>query len=32
MQPAEALEYVMGGASTAFDYDIVVAFLAKMEP
>jgi HD-GYP domain-containing protein (c-di-GMP phosphodiesterase class II) len=32
MQPAEAMEYVMGGVSTAFDYDVVMAFLAKMEP
>jgi HD-GYP domain-containing protein (c-di-GMP phosphodiesterase class II) len=32
MQPAEAMEYVMGGVSTAFDYDVVMAFLSKMEP
>lgn len=32
MQPAEALEYVMGGADTVFDYGFVVAFMEKMEP
>jgi putative nucleotidyltransferase with HDIG domain len=32
MQPADALEYVMGGASAIFDFDIVTAFLEKMEP
>lgn len=32
MQPAEALEYVMGGVGTIFDYDFVIAFLEKMSP
>ena len=32
MQPAEALEYVMGNTTIAFDFDIVVAFLEKMQP
>jgi len=32
MQPAEALEYVMGGVGSLFDYDFVVAFLEKMQP
>lgn len=31
MQPAEAVEYVMGGTGTAFDYDMVTAFLQRME-
>ena len=32
MQPADALEYVMGGASTMFDFDVVTAFLEKIQP
>jgi putative nucleotidyltransferase with HDIG domain len=32
MQPAEALEYVMGGVGILFDYDYVVAFMSKMQP
>ena len=32
MQPADALEYVMGGASNMFDFDIVTAFLEKIQP
>lgn len=31
MQPAEAVEYIMGSIDTAFDYDIVSAFLKKVE-
>lgn len=31
MQPADATEYIMGGVGTAFDYDIVSAFVKKME-
>lgn len=31
MQPAEAIEYVMGGVGAAFDYDIVKAFISKLE-
>ena len=32
MQPADALEFVMGGASNVFDFDVVTAFLGKIEP
>jgi len=31
MQPAAALEYIMGGSGTIFDYDVVNAFLCKIE-
>lgn len=31
MQPAEALEYVMGGIGTAFDYDVVCALVRKLD-
>jgi HD-GYP domain-containing protein (c-di-GMP phosphodiesterase class II) len=31
MQPAEAMEYIMGGIGSAFDYDIVAAFSKKVE-
>lgn len=31
MQPAEAVEYIMGGAGTIFDYDLVDAFVRKVE-
>ncbi len=31
MQPADALEYVMGGADTQFDYDVVQALVGKVE-
>lgn len=31
MQPAEALEYIMGGVGTAFDYDVVSSFIRKLE-
>lgn len=30
-QPAEAVEYVMGGVGSAFDYDIVTAFIDRLE-
>ncbi|MDR1961086.1 MAG: HD-GYP domain-containing protein [Gracilibacteraceae bacterium] len=29
--PSEALEFIMGGCGTAFDYDVVQAFVAKVE-
>lgn len=32
MQPAEAMEYIMSGVGTFFDYDIVMAFLSKINP
>jgi len=32
MQPAAALEYVMGGANHIFDFDVVTAFLEKIQP
>ena len=32
MQPVDALEFVMGGASNVFDYNIVTAFLEKIQP
>jgi putative nucleotidyltransferase with HDIG domain len=32
MQPVEALEYVMGSVSSDFDFDIVIAFLDRIEP
>lgn len=31
MPPAEALEYLMGGVGSAFDYDVVCAMLQKVE-
>lgn len=31
MQPHEAVEYIMAGVSSAFDYDVVMAFLEKLE-
>ncbi|MDR1193308.1 MAG: HD-GYP domain-containing protein [Peptococcaceae bacterium] len=31
MQPAEAVEYIMAGVGTSFDYDVVVAFINKLE-
>lgn len=31
MQPADALEYIMGGIGTAFDYDIVQSFMRKLD-
>jgi len=31
LQPFEAVEYIMGGAGSAFDYDIVLAFIKKLE-
>lgn len=31
MQPAEALEYVMGGIGSSFEYDIVDSFVKKLE-
>ena len=32
IKPFEAIEYIMGGAGTSFDYDIVKAFLKRIEP
>lgn len=32
MQPAEAVEYIMGGAGSFFDYDVVKAFTKRLEP
>ncbi len=31
-QPSDAIEYIMGGAGTLFDIDVVKAFLRKFEP
>jgi len=31
MQPSEAIEFVMGGVGSAFDFDIVSAFVEKVE-
>lgn len=31
MQPADALEYVMGGIGSAFDYDVVQALVSKVD-
>lgn len=31
MQPAEAIEYIMGGVGSSFDYDMVDAFVRKVE-
>lgn len=31
MQPSEAVEYIMGGVDKAFDYDVVKAFVQKLE-
>jgi HD-GYP domain-containing protein (c-di-GMP phosphodiesterase class II) len=31
MQPAEALEYIMGGIGSSFDYDVVSSFAKKVE-
>ena len=31
MQPADALEYVMGGINSAFDYDVVQALVHKVD-
>ena len=32
MPPAEAMEYIMGGAGTLFDYDLVSIFVDKIAP
>ncbi|WP_297424241.1 HD-GYP domain-containing protein [Clostridium sp.] len=32
IKPFEAIEYIMGGAGTSFDYNVVKAFLRKIEP
>lgn len=32
IKPFEAIEYIMGGAGTHFDYEVVKAFLEKIEP
>lgn len=32
IKPFEAIEYIMGGVGTSFDYDVVKAFLRKIEP
>lgn len=32
VKPFEAIEYIMGGVGTSFDYDIVKAFLKRIEP
>lgn len=32
VKPFEAIEYIMGGVGTSFDYNIVKAFLRKIEP
>lgn len=32
IKPFEAIEYIMGGVGTSFDYNIVKAFLKKIEP
>lgn len=32
VKPFEAIEYIMGSVGTSFDYDIVKAFLRKIEP
>ena len=32
MQPKEAIEYIMGGASCTFDFDVAKAFLEKIQP
>ena len=32
MQPADAMEYIMGGATSAFDFDVVAAFMQKIQP
>lgn len=32
MQPAEAVEYIMGGAGSFFDYEVVKAFTKRLEP
>ena len=32
VKPLEAVEYIMGGVGTSFDYDIVKAFLKRIEP
>ena len=32
IKPSEAIEYIMGGVGTSFDYNIVKAFLNKIEP
>jgi len=31
MQPSEAIEYIMGGAGSSFDFEIVTAFTKKLE-
>ena len=31
MQPAEAIEYIMGGVGSSFDYDVVSSFVKKVE-
>lgn len=31
MQPGEAIEYIMGGIGSSFDYDVVSAFMRKVE-
>ena len=32
VKPFEAIEYIMGGVGTSFDYNIVKAFLRRIEP
>jgi len=32
IKPFEAIEYIMGGVGTSFDYKVVKAFLKKIEP
>lgn len=32
VKPFEAIEYIMGGVGTSFDYNVVKAFLKKIEP
>jgi len=32
IKPFEAIEYIMGGAGTSFDYNVVKAFIKKIEP
>ncbi|AGX44106.1 HD-GYP domain-containing protein [Clostridium saccharobutylicum] len=32
IKPSEGIEYIMGGIGTSFDYNVVKAFLEKIEP
>jgi putative nucleotidyltransferase with HDIG domain len=32
VKPFEAIEYIMGGVGTSFDYNVVKAFIKKIEP